>query len=111
MIAKLGSKIHQGVIKKFDYCFVPDYQGHQSLCPALSQNNSIQSIYLGPISRIECKKAALDIDILVILSGPEPQRTQLEEDRFLILGKMTDFKVIFVRGSKYIIRINKEIQH
>jgi len=41
-----------------------------------------------------------DIDILVILSGPEPQRTQLEERLLPVLSTVsTDYSIEIVRGT------------
>lgn len=100
LIAALGTYLHQWVIKKFDACFVPDFNNEQSLCPALSKNNHIRSVPIGSISRIEHKKALLNTDILVILSGPEPQRSILEGRLLEILRQMTEYKIIFIRGSK-----------
>jgi hypothetical protein len=37
------------------------------------------SIYIGPFSRLSKKYLPKKYDLMVILSGPEPQRTLLEE--------------------------------
>jgi hypothetical protein len=35
--------------------------------------------YIGPLSRMHKKEASIKYEIMIILSGPEPQRTLLEE--------------------------------
>jgi UDP-N-acetylglucosamine transferase subunit ALG13 len=88
-------------IKKFSTCWVPDQQGARSLAGELSNPAKLPAIptsYIGGISRFRnCKLLANTIDVLIILSGPEPQRTILEK---LVLGelKLLQGKIVLVRG-------------
>lgn len=96
----LSSKLHQRVIKKFDECWVPDVAGKPNLSGKLGhlQNSSLRLKYIGPLSRLLPQKLPIVYDLMVILSGPEPQRTLLEKKLF---DEVTHFdgKVLFVRGK------------
>lgn len=91
-------------IKKFDECWIPDFENGNTLSGDLSHKFSLpgNSHFTGPLSRFmdfETKDyETKDIyDIFVILSGPEPQRTKLEEIIFSRLND-TSLKAIVVRG-------------
>lgn len=77
----LTSKIHQNYINKFNECWIPDFQGVNSLSGKLSpiKKALIPIKYLGPLSRFKKIKTKTKYDILILLSGPEPQRTSLEK--------------------------------
>ena len=61
------------------------------------EKSSLKIKYIGPISRFTKKGASEVYDLMVLLSGPEPQRTLLEEK---LLNDLKEFKgsVIFVKG-------------
>lgn len=88
-------------IKKFSTCWVPDQQGTRSLAGKLSNPKKLPAIpveYIGGLSRFNtCKQKANTIDVLIILSGPEPQRTIFEN---LVLSnlKLLPEKSVLVRG-------------
>jgi UDP-N-acetylglucosamine:LPS N-acetylglucosamine transferase len=88
-------------IKKFSTCWVPDQQGARSLAGILSNPVKCPAIpvhYIGSISRfIPCEEKTNDIDVLVILTGPEPQRSIFER---LILSdlKLLPERSVLVRG-------------
>ena len=95
----ITSWIHKRIIKRFDQCWVPDYQGEDALSGMLSNdpNFKFHTAYFGPISRMKKQNLEVTIDILVLLSGPEPQRSMLEEimrDKF----KNYEKKVVMVCG-------------
>ncbi|WP_282123203.1 glycosyltransferase [Algibacter mikhailovii] len=95
----LSTKIHQNFIKKFDICWVPDVQEDPNLSGQLGHDSSIgiPIKYIGPLSRFTPKTIAIKNDIMVLLSGPEPQRTLLEEK---LLSELNAYSgnVIFVKG-------------
>jgi uncharacterized protein (TIGR00661 family) len=101
-------QINHFLIHKFDEIWIPDVENEPSLAGELSHGHLEKLVpckYLGVLSRLE-KNIDLssfeeDFDILVVLSGPEPQRTIIEKNiltqaihlpyRFLILrGIVTD---------------------
>lgn len=98
---KISSKIHQSIIKKFSVCWVPDNNNEPNLSGKLGHlknNTSIKIQYIGPLSRFNKVNVQKKYDYLVLLSGPEPQRTILEKKLFNLLKKI-DKKVLFIRGK------------
>ncbi len=95
----ISSKLHQYFIKKFTECWIPDVQYRPNLTGKLGHlvNSSFPLKYLGPLSRFEKKELPLKYDLMVILSGPEPQRTLLEE-RLMEEIQQYNGNVVFVKG-------------
>ena len=94
-----SSKLHQEIIKKFDECWVPDYSGNPNLSGDLGHiNDTIKSLkYIGPLSRFQKQDLPKKFDLLVILSGPEPQRTLLQ-DKLLKDLSLFSGEVCFIKG-------------
>ncbi len=95
----LTSLLHQKVISKFDSCWIPDYNDESSLAGILSDvnNQNIQLKYIGTLSRFTYQNIPKKWDLLILLSGPEPQRSILEK-KLLNELKTYDKKVLFIRG-------------
>jgi uncharacterized protein (TIGR00661 family) len=95
----ITSKLHQKIIKKFDECWVPDFKEKPNLTGKLGhlKNLKLNLKYIGPLSRLEKKVLPKKYDLMVILSGPEPQRTMLEENLKPEVLKF-DGNVIFIKG-------------
>jgi len=95
----LTTLLHQKVISKFDGCWIPDYNDDSSLAGILSDVNSsnIDIKYIGALSRFTYREVPKKLNLLILLSGPEPQRTILEKIIFDEL-KEYDKKVLIVRG-------------
>lgn len=87
------------LIRKFDECWVPDHGGEESFAGVLSRTVKLRTKYIGPLSRFETTQAtgAKTIDVLIVLSGPEPQRSILEEK---LLANITTVEktICLVRG-------------
>ena len=94
------SKAHQNIIKKFDACWVPDVEGKPNLTGKLGhlKKPKISIKYLGPLSRFEKKAHPKVFDLMVLLSGPEPQRGMLA-DKLLEELKGFSGRVIFIKGK------------
>lgn len=95
----ISSKLHQHFIKKFTECWIPDMEKRPNLTGKLGhlKKNKLNLRYLGPLSRLEKKDLRIKYDLMVILSGPEPQRTflqhKLKNEVRLFAGK-----VLFIKG-------------
>lgn len=80
---KLLQKRNYNFINRFTACWIPDTIGHNNLSGDLSHPSTMPGIpvhYLGWLSRFEKKNVPEKKNyILVILSGPEPQRGIFEE--------------------------------
>ncbi len=94
------TKFHQKIISKFDECWVPDYEDSANLAGDLSHFDklNLNIKYIGPISRFTYRNVSKKYDLLVLLSGPEPQRSILEE-KLLKELKSYNKKVLFIRGA------------
>ena len=96
----ISSKIHQKIIKKFNQCWVPDVEFEPNLSGKLghSEKHNLNIRYIGPLSRFTKVDSPIIYDLMVLLSGPEPQRTMLEH---IVLKELNDFKgsVVFVKGQ------------
>lgn len=95
-----SSKMHQRIIKKFDACWVPDVDDVvMNLSGKLGhlKKESFPIKYIGVLSRMEKKQLPITIDILLLLSGPEPQRTLFEE-KLKKIFKDSKKNMIMVRG-------------
>lgn len=88
------------LISRFDECWIPDEEGDNNLAGELSHPEKLPSIpikFIGPLSRF--KKSGfqeMKNHLLIILSGPEPQRTIFENK---IIGDIVHYP-----GSATIVR-------
>ena len=97
---RIAQKINYHYINRFDQCWVPDHPGTDNLAGELSHPKKMPAIpvkYIGPLSRFTRQVTEKKIDVLAIVSGPEPQRSVFEE----MLKKQPGFtgkKNVLVRG-------------
>ncbi len=79
---KILQKRNYRFISHFAQCWVPDEAGENNLAGELSHPEKMPGVplkYIGPLSRFHTsEKEAKKDHLLIILSGPEPQRTILE---------------------------------
>ena len=80
---RLLQRLNYRFIRRFSCCWIPDIAGHGGLAGELSHPVLMPSIphrYIGLLSRFgEGPQEAGGNYLLVLLSGPEPQRTLLEK--------------------------------
>lgn len=77
---RIVNKINHSYINKFSVCWVPDYEIN-AIGKELSNPKGIKHVeYIGNLSRFK-KQDNLEIenDIMFLISGPEPQRSLLEQ--------------------------------
>lgn len=96
----LAQKIHYYCINRFNQCWVPDAAGAINLAGRLAHPKKLPAVpvkYLGSLSRFTKREHVSSIPLLVLLSGPEPQRSIFED---MILGQLQQFKgqAVVVRG-------------
>lgn len=99
----LLQKVNYSQINQFNRCWVPDAEGEVNLAGKLSHPKNFPSIpvyYMGLLSRFDgdSKKSVKQYDFCIVLSGPEPQRTILEE-KIINEPFLADKKVLLVRGK------------
>jgi uncharacterized protein (TIGR00661 family) len=95
----IAQKIHYYFINKFHTCWIPDEEKN-GLAGELSHPKKMPAnvIYVGPLSRFTFIATGDETyDLLIILSGPEPQRTIFEN---LILNQISEIEgnIFLVRG-------------
>jgi predicted glycosyltransferase len=102
------SKLHAHYLKKFDQIWVPDQFQKPRLSGQLSEHHQFtrNANFIGIPSRLYYQKTELAIDYLIILSGPEPLRSKLEE-RLIFIFKAEVSRTILVRGK---VEANEEIE-
>ena len=96
----LAQMIHLHFIKKYTQCWVPDFEGKDNVAGKLSHPKLVPSntTYIGCLSRFQSIPAINKIyDVVIVISGPEPQRTIFEN---MLLVQLNYFrgKVLIVRG-------------
>ena len=99
IVEQIAQRIHYFFLKKFTACWVPDSK-ENGLAGELSHPKKLpQNItYIGPLSRFRKDSNEEKIyDLLIILSGPEPQRTIFENKIFADL-KTINANIFLIRG-------------
>lgn len=106
-VEKYLQKINYYFIKQYDTCLIPDYEKHGGLAGGLSHPERLPDNvrYIGILSRFENRfiekkshSPHQHYDILVVLSGIEPQRTIFER---LIINQLVEaaFSALVIRGK------------
>jgi len=98
---RLLRSLHLRIMRNFHHIWVPDMEGTASMAGMLSHPpqypHRVQ--YIGPISRFKPGiTSSKDIDLLIVLSGPEPQRSILEA-RILKETAAFQGKIVLVQGK------------
>lgn len=97
---KITTKLHLNIIKKFDACWVPDFKEKPNLTGKLGHlaKTPTNVNYIGPLSRLSFQNSDKKYDLMILLSGPEPQRSMLEE---ILRTEALKYpgNVLFVKGS------------
>ena len=97
-----AQKIHYRFINRFKECWVPDFEQKElSLAGELSHPENLPNVpvkYIGALSRlIKKENAAKKYDTIIILSGPEPQRSIFEN---ILVDQLKNYNetTLFIRG-------------
>ena len=97
---ELVRRMNYAYIRRFSVCWVPDLAGAGNLAGELSHPSRMPDVtvrYIGWLSRLEAMEVEVVYDLLILLSGPEPQRTILEEILLAQLGGKAR-NAVLVRG-------------
>ncbi len=86
--------VNRLLISRFDECWIPDFEGVENLSGKLSHAVKLpaNSFFIGPLSRFSANGLYPAVEkkgILVLLSGPEPQRSILEKKILEQLGNLS----------------------
>jgi uncharacterized protein (TIGR00661 family) len=82
-------RINLHYIKKYTACWIPDFEEEPNLSGELTHTYPLpeNAVFIGPLSRFSSSSSSATslphlkkvYDVMVIISGPEPQRTLFEE--------------------------------
>jgi uncharacterized protein (TIGR00661 family) len=79
-IGHIATFLHRRILQRYDACWIPDFEGPANLSGELAHGMTLPHMhYLGPLSRMKPGQEERSYDVLVILSGPEPGRTEWEK--------------------------------
>lgn len=97
MLSFLVNNFHHFFIKKHKECWVPDEVGSM-FSGELSMSKKIKSTYIGMLSRLNKREIPTVYNVMILLSGIENQRNQLE---LTIASELSNYKgnVLLVRGT------------
>ncbi len=98
VFTSMTSFFHQRVIKKFDECWIPDEEGSLFSGKLSKSKKQLNQKYIGVLSRFKKQNKEIEIDVLIVLSGPEPNRTTLE-NRLKNIFSSTSKNVWLVQGK------------
>ncbi len=93
----IAQQIHYYFINKYKECWVPDFK-ELGLAGELSHPKKVPENvkYIGALSRFEWQADIIKYDLMISISGPEPQRTIFEKQ---ILNELKTYK-----GKSLVIR-------
>ena len=100
-LEKMIQRINYSYINQYNSCWVPDVAGEPNAAGSLSHPVLLPGTevhYIGLLSRFQIQPAAKKYDYTILLSGPEPQRTLLENK---LLAELPGVKgnILLVRGK------------
>ena len=106
LFRQIGNWLNRKMIQRFDECWIPDFEKKPNLSGKLSHGNfSLKNNpagggtkYIGSLSRMEKIESKTKRKVIIILSGPEPQRTFLEK-KILEQALKLPFQFLLVKGQ------------
>lgn len=89
--------INRSIIKQFDECWIPDAPSIRLSGKLSGPKNLVNVRFIGLLSRMKKISIKEKWDLVVVLSGPEPQRTRFEK---MILEQVIPLKIntIIIQG-------------
>ncbi len=92
-------RINKKFIARFDDCWIPDVADEKNLSGNLAHQFPIptNTFFIGPLSRFKFRETEKHYDLLIVISGPETQRTEFEA-LLTEQAKKLPLKILMVRG-------------
>jgi len=101
-LENLAQKINYHFINKFSACWIPDFEGDKNIAGKLAHPSKMPSTavsYIGLLSRfLKIEEVVMQYNYCIILSGPEPQRTILEDIIFAEINTLKE-NILLIRGK------------
>ncbi len=100
LVALAANTAHRRLFKNFDLLWVPDHPSPHDLGGKMTNNITVKHRYIGHLSRFVTTNVTPNKNnILAILSGPEPQRTILENLLIKKLKNLDHYNSHIVQGK------------
>ena len=104
-MSKCINLVHQFFLKRSKNIWIPDFEREPGLAGLLSHQmpSSIRKkvFYIGPLTHLKVEPTANPSSILILLSGPEPQRTVLENKLIDLMENRPEVDTItLIRGTE-----------
>ncbi len=96
-LTPVTSFFHRRVIRKYNECWIPDEENSVYSGKLSRSSKNLNQKYIGVLSRFKKQELPQDIDVLILLSGPEPNRTWLEI-KLTSIFKTSSKKVYLIQG-------------
>ena len=108
-ISKIANRVHQFYMSRFNEIWIPDYEGENSIAGDLSHYNGGQvAKHIGVLSRFNYDaNVVVKNKILIVLSGPEPQRSFLED---IVLSEIEEIKTDITLVLGRVEKVQKSIK-
>jgi len=95
----IGIRWHRGIMKRFDEVWIPDLEGEPGYAGTLShvKNLQVPVKYVGPLSRFSelvpgtgpvAENGSRDLNVVAVVSGVEPARSQFENSLKKVLAQV-----------------------
>jgi len=98
-IERISQRFVDRLIRPFDELWIPDIETVKLSAAMADGDISIPKRWIGfPNVSIDRSLQSERIELLILLSGPEPRRTQLEEKYIRIIEKLP-YKMVFIAGN------------
>lgn len=105
LLNKIANYFNHLIINKFQACWIPDTEAEPNLAGLLSHNPPYflmkKTRYIGALSRMEKSDSIIEqrYDAIAVLSGPEPQRTELEQAIIAQAAQIPEIHFLIVQGK------------
>ena len=96
------NKVLSNYQKEFDSVLIPDFSDKKKRLSGKLSKTNLPHHFINPISVFKdnnIRDSKKDIDFLIVLSGPEPQRSLLEK-KLTELKAPNSIKIVLVRGTE-----------
>lgn len=100
IVQRIVNFFNHQFINRFNECWIPDFEDMaQSLSGSLSRSKGLNNYkYLGALTRLKYSEVTKQYDALIVLSGPEPQRSYLEQE-LIQQAKELPIKILLIKGK------------
>lgn len=98
LVGWVSTFLHRRILNRYDQCWIPDYEGPANLSGKLAHGMSLPNMrYTGPLTRMQAGQAPIKYDVLAIISGPEPMRSDWEK-AILTQAAALPYRFLVVQG-------------